>query len=145
MIARASRGARATARVARTIPTCPCSTSTGIVRATLAVALLAPWSPSRSPWQSNPLVDAVDQHLDQDGGSNRSIGVAGGGEDKHSLLDTGREGGLEGHVGRERGLALADRSRGARLSNFIVEVIQHDDLADLPFNSASHEAEERRE
>src|SRR5947209_9017845 len=37
--------ARATARVARTIPTCPFSTSPGIVRATLAVAL--------SPWQSN--------------------------------------------------------------------------------------------
>ena len=36
MIARATR---ATARVARTIPSCPCYTSPSIVRATLAVAL----------------------------------------------------------------------------------------------------------
>src|SRR5437588_4192196 len=40
--------ARATARVARTIPGCPCYTSTCIVRATLAVALAV----QLSSWQS---------------------------------------------------------------------------------------------
>src|SRR5690242_12442408 len=72
---------------------------------------------------------SIDQDLDQDGGGNRSVRIAGGRENQHPFLDTGREGGLEVDAGRERCLALTDRSRSARLSNFMIKVIQNDELA----------------